>query len=177
MQSPSGPKTKPPGEAALVVRVRFTSPGCLETQPHHRPHTHPITAPEALSQPRDLMAELEHWQDGEKPRPPTPTPPGPRHHPMKSGKLLSPETTGRSARCRPKQDQEALAGRHSPLCQSAAHRRAQLPLPATAAAPRLFPVPADMPSRLTQLPAVTIPQHWPGPPRAQPLGRPASPQP
>lgn len=64
----------------LAVRVRSTSPGWLETQLHHTAGTHPITTPGALSQPRDLswdMAEPEHWQDREKPRPPLPTPPGP----------------------------------------------------------------------------------------------------
>lgn len=33
---------------------------------------------------------------------------------------------------------------------------------------RLFPVPAELPSRLTQLPAVTIPHRWPGPPGSTP---------
>lgn len=44
-------------------------------------------------------------------------------------------------------------------------------------ASRLFPVPADLPSRLTQLPAVTIPHLWPGPPRLNPRGSQHSPTP
>lgn len=41
-------------------------------------------------------------------------------------------------------------------------------------ASRLLPVP-DLPSRLTQLPAVTIPQRWAGPPRLNPRGSQHSP--
>lgn len=66
MQSPRRSKMKPQGEAVLAAWVRSTSPGRLEIQPHHRLDIHPVTAPGALSKPRDLswdMAEPEHWQD------------------------------------------------------------------------------------------------------------------
>lgn len=65
--------------------------------------------------------------------------------------------TGGSARGNPRVDPQ-----HSPHFPSAS---------------RLFPVPADLPSLLTQLPAVIIPHRWPGPPRINPRDSQHSPSP
>lgn len=78
----------------------------------------------------------------------------------------SARTAGRSA-CRHSELAEGVRTGSSAKGSSRADPRHSPHFPP---ASRLFPVPADLPSRLTQLPAVIIPYRGPGPPRLNPRG-------
>lgn len=78
----------------------------------------------------------------------------------------SARTTGRSA-CR---HSELAEGGRTGSSAGGSTRADPRHSPHFPPASRLFPVPTDLPSRLTQLPAVTIPHRCPGPPRLNPQG-------
>lgn len=70
----------------------------------------------------------------------------------------SARTTGRSACCHSDLAEGGRTGDSAGSSPCADPRHSPHFPPAS----RLFPVPADLPSRLTQLPAVPIPHRWPG---------------